>query len=99
VYYSKFLGNRLVDQQSASDDAESMMISKLKQACGYDYTAKLQRMFQDIELSKGINEDFKRWLTEREGNITVAIDFHIQVLSFGSWPFKESENFAVPSEV
>ena len=31
---------------SASDDAEASMISKLKQACGFEYTSKLQRMFQ-----------------------------------------------------
>ena len=36
------------------------MISKLKQACGFEYTNKLQRMFQDISLSKDLNEMFKQ---------------------------------------
>ena len=35
------------------------MISKLKQACGFEYTSKLQRMFQDMSLSKDLNERFK----------------------------------------
>jgi cullin 1 len=30
---------------SASDEAEASMISKLKEACGFEYTNKLQRMF------------------------------------------------------
>lgn len=31
---------------STSDDAEASMISKLKHACGFDYTKKLQNMYQ-----------------------------------------------------
>ena len=46
TFYSKMLAKRLVHQISASADAEASMISKLKQACGYEYTSKLQRMFQ-----------------------------------------------------
>lgn len=45
-FYSKMLAKRLVQYMSASDDAEASMISKLKQACGFEYTSKLQRMFQ-----------------------------------------------------
>jgi cullin 1 len=49
-FYSKMLAKRLVQHMSASDDAEASMISKLKQACGFEYTSKLQRMFQVILL-------------------------------------------------
>ena len=38
---------RLVQQASASDDAEASFISKLRAMCGYEYTNKLQRMFTD----------------------------------------------------
>ena len=31
----------------------------LQQACGFEYTSKLQRMFQDMSLSKDLNERFK----------------------------------------
>lgn len=43
-YYTKNLANRLVKQLSASDEAEASMLSKLKELCGVDYTAKLQKM-------------------------------------------------------
>jgi cullin 1 len=66
-FYSKMLAKRLVQHMSASDDAEASMISKLKQACGFEYTSKLQRMFQDIGVSKDLNEQFKRHLAESNG--------------------------------
>jgi len=50
-FYSKMLAKRLVQHMSASDDAEASMISKLKQACGFEYTSKLQRMFQVIQIA------------------------------------------------
>lgn len=59
-FYSKWLARRLVQQTSASDDAESTMITKLKTACGFEYTSKLQRMFLDVGVSKGLNDNFKR---------------------------------------
>jgi cullin 1 len=58
-FYSKNLAKRLVNGMSASDDAESMMISKLKEQCGYEYTSKLQRMFTDMSISKDLNHAFK----------------------------------------
>jgi cullin 1 len=53
------LAKRLVNGTSASDDAEGSMISKLKEACGFEYTSKLQRMLTDMSLSKELNDQFK----------------------------------------
>lgn len=58
-FYSKMLARRLINTSSASDDAEANMISKLKDACGFEYTNKLQRMFQDMILCKELNDEFK----------------------------------------
>ncbi|CAD6217283.1 GSCOCG00004765001-RA-CDS [Cotesia congregata] len=96
-FYSKMLAKRLVQHMSASDDAEASMISKLKQACGFEYTSKLQRMFQDIGVSKDLNEAFKRHLTNSAEPLD--IDFSIQVLSSGSWPFQQSFTFSLPTEL
>ncbi|CAG9812946.1 unnamed protein product [Phaedon cochleariae] len=96
-FYSKMLAKRLVQHMSASDDAEASMISKLKQACGFEYTSKLQRMFQDIGVSKDLNEQFRNHLVR--SNESLGIDFSIQVLSSGSWPFQQSFTFGLPSEL
>lgn len=102
-FYSKMLAKRLCHHMSASDDAEASMISKLKQACGFEYTSKLQRMFQDIGVSKDLNEQYKTYVKglreatrQQTGN---EIDFSILVLSSGSWPFNQSFTFSLPFEV
>lgn len=96
-FYCKMLAKRLVQHMSASDDAEASMISKLKQACGFEYTSKLQKMFQDIGISKDLNERFR----EYSKSVSNEIDFSIQVLSSGSWPFNQNLdfNFSLPSEL
>lgn len=94
-FYSTMLAKRLVHHLSASDDAEASMISKLKQACGFEYTSKLQKMFQDIGISKDLNERFR----EHSKGVSNEIDFSIQVLSSGSWPYNQSFNFSLPSEL
>ncbi|KAL5011148.1 hypothetical protein ScPMuIL_013453 [Solemya velum] len=96
-FYSKMLAKRLVQHMSASDDAEASMISKLKQACGFEYTSKLQRMFQDISVSKELNDQFKVHLAT--SGDPLDIDFGIQVLSSGSWPFQPSCSFVLPQEL
>ncbi|CAM9896925.1 unnamed protein product [Rangifer tarandus platyrhynchus] len=95
-FYTKMLAKRLVHQNSASDDAEASMISKLKQACGFEYTSKLQRMFQDIGISKALNAQFKKHLMDSE---PLDLDFSIHVLSYGWWPFEESCTVLLPSEL
>ncbi|ELR52741.1 hypothetical protein M91_13908 [Bos mutus] len=95
-FYTKMLAKRLVHQNSASDDAEASMVSKLKQACGFEYTSKLQRMFQDIGVSKALNAQFKKHLMDSE---PLDLDFNIHVLSYGWWPFEESCTVLLPSEL
>merc|ERR1712150_267685 len=96
-FYSKMLAKRLVTQMSASDDAEASMISKLKQACGFEYTSKLQRMFQDIGIPKDLCEKFR--VNQENSPQPLDVDFQIQVLSSGSWPFQQSFTFNLPKEL
>ena len=45
-YYKRHLARRLLNQKSASDDSEKMMISKLKSECGCQFTSKLEGTFE-----------------------------------------------------
>ncbi|CAG0922208.1 unnamed protein product [Notodromas monacha] len=96
-FYWKMLAKRLVNHLSSSDDAEASMISKLKEACGFEYTSKLQRMFQDIGLSKSLNERFQEHV--RTSGEALEVDFSIQVLSSGSWPFTQGPVFNLVPEL
>ncbi|KAB5535222.1 Cullin [Coniochaeta sp. 2T2.1] len=82
-FYSRMLARRLVHSNSSSDDAETSMISKLKEACGFEYTNKLQRMFQDMQISKDLNEGFKEHTKALD---TKVLDSQYSILGTGFWP-------------
>ncbi|CAF0783301.1 unnamed protein product [Adineta steineri] len=96
-FYGKMLAKRLVGQLSASDDYEESMISKLKQACGFEYTSKLQRMFQDIGVSKNLIDQYRTYCEKRK--LDDIVDFSVMVLSSNSWPFSAPPNFVLPPEL
>lgn len=82
-FYSRMLAKRLVNFTSASDDAETSMIGKLKEACGFEYTNKLQRMFQDMQISKDLNDSYKEWsVKDQGGEAQNGVDFSVQVTAF-----------------
>jgi cullin 1 len=96
-FYSRMLARRLVHSSSSSDDAETSMISKLKEACGFEYTNKLQRMFQDMQISKDLNAGFRDHM---QGLGTKGLDSSYSILGTGFWPLTPpSTNFNPPEEV
>ncbi|KAI8381581.1 Cullin [Radiomyces spectabilis] len=99
-FYSKMLAKRLVNGTSASDDAEGSMISKLKEACGFEYTSKLQRMLTDMSLSKELNDQFKDRMQQSYETSGPNVDFNILVLGAGQWPLSApSTPFILPEDV
>ncbi|XP_055346043.1 cullin-3-like isoform X2 [Paramacrobiotus metropolitanus] len=84
-YYKQHLAKRLLFNRSTSDDSEKMMIGKLKQECGYQFTSKLEGMFKDITLSKNINDEFKDYLG---GTKKLPVDLNMSVLTTGFWPMQ-----------
>ncbi|XP_054741948.1 cullin-2 isoform X1 [Anastrepha obliqua] len=98
-FYSRLLAKRLIYEQSQSMDAEEAMINRLKQACGYEFTNKLHRMFTDISLSVDLNNKFNNHL--KQENIDLGINLSIKVLQAGAWPLGPTQvviPFAVPQE-
>ncbi|CAG8631194.1 12800_t:CDS:2, partial [Racocetra fulgida] len=61
-YYKQHLAKRLLLGRSVSDDAERSMIGKLKIECGYQFTTKLEGMFNDMRISTDTMTDFKDFL-------------------------------------
>lgn len=101
-FYSRNLAKRLVHGSSTSEDAETSMISKLKEACGFEYTNKLQRMFQDIQVSKDLNSSYRDWQARAldEEDLSKAIDAHYQVLGTSFWPLNPpNTTFSAPPEI
>ncbi|XP_041478352.1 cullin-2-like [Lytechinus variegatus] len=98
-FYARMLAKRLIHGLSTSMDAEEAMINKLKQACGYEFTNKLHRMFTDMGVSDDLNNKFARFCQEKETDL--GINFSIYVLTTGSWPLGQSAltPFAMPQEL
>eukprot|EP01136_Pigoraptor_vietnamica_P010160 Opistho-1_new@47459 len=97
-FYSKMLAKRLIHGTSMSNESERAMISHLKSACGYEYTGKLHRMFQDIEVSQGQNANFRDYCERHSWNL--GLDFHIFVLQAGAWPMGQMHTtFSIPQEL
>ncbi len=84
-YYKRHLARRLLNQKSASDDSEKMMISKLKSECGCQFTSKLEGMFKDMTLSNTVNDEFKQHLANTNKNLG-GVDLTVRVLTTGFWP-------------
>lgn len=95
-FYSKNMARRLIFSQLSLLDHEESMINKLKQVCGYEFTAKLHKMFTDIGVSNELKGAFEHHL--RQQNSQLGISFSIYVLQAGSWPLGQSPvtSFALP---
>lgn len=92
-FYSKNMARRLIFSQLASMEAEESMINKLKQVCGYEFTAKLHRMFTDIGVSNELRESFNQILQSNPPQDRMQLggkSFSIYVLQAGSWPLGQS---------
>ncbi|KIJ64473.1 hypothetical protein HYDPIDRAFT_111799 [Hydnomerulius pinastri MD-312] len=98
TFYTTKLSKRLIHGVSASDESEASMISKLKEACGFEYTNKLQRMFTDMSLSKDLTDQFKERMQQNHDDMD--INFSIMVLGTNFWPLNAPNNdFIIPPEI
>lgn len=100
-FYSRHLAKRLVNGTSASGDAETSMISKLKDASGFEYTNKLQRMFTDVQTSKDLNNAYEEWRAQNidKEDRKDEVDATYQILGTGSWPLQPPTSPFAPPDV
>ena len=94
--YTQFLSVRLLNNLSVSDEAEQILIAKIKVECGHSFVSGVTNMFNDIAMSHMQNEEFKN-LTHKgapEGIIT-----SVQVLRTGCWIQSTEENIILPNEL
>ncbi|CAF5047653.1 unnamed protein product, partial [Rotaria sp. Silwood1] len=76
------------------------------QICGYEFTGKLARMFQDIKVSDDLNNEFLEYLKSELSSTThnqtmtslIGLDFNIYVLQANSWPVSQptTNTFILP---
>lgn len=60
-FYKQHLAKRLLASRSVSDEAEKLMVSLLKAECGYQFTTKLEGMFNDMRISRETRDKWKQY--------------------------------------
>jgi cullin 3 len=89
-FYKQHLAKRLLSGRSVSDEAEKQMVSLLKAECGYQFTSKLEGMFNDMRISRDTRDAYKahkrdRTAEDRNANKN-SVDIDVDVLTTGYWP-------------
>lgn len=80
--YRNQLAKRLLNQRATSDDAEKLMIAKLKVQCGTQFTSKMEGMLADLTIGAEQRSEFEQSVRQTE----LKLDFSVQVLTTGFWP-------------
>ena len=61
----------------SSPDAYSLLLTRLQQMCGFEYTSKLHRMFTDMTVSDSLNYEFSDFM---RGKTMLGLNFVVQIL-------------------
>mmetsp|Transcript_37921 Transcript_37921/g.70064 ORF Transcript_37921/g.70064 Transcript_37921/m.70064 type:complete len:687 (+) Transcript_37921:397-2457(+) len=94
--YRNQLAKRLLNQRSASDDAEKAMIAKLKVQCGTQFTSKMEGMLNDLAVGSEQKSEFDRRMELQQEN---SLSFGVQVLTTGNWPSYKAPEVALPPQM
>lgn len=97
-YYKEHLSQRLLEERSASDDAEKLFLTKLKAEFGYQFTAKLEGMFKDMKISKELMSEWKQFKETLKDNERAPVDLSVQVLTNGYWPVTSTARCDLPDK-
>jgi cullin 3 len=94
--YTKFLASRLLNKSFLSQDAEELMLQKLKVECGHNTVNKISQMFIDITLSKDLMATFKQ---KNPNGIVNGVEFSTEILTNGHWPEQNTGACTLPPEM
>jgi len=97
-YYKEHLSQRLLEERSASDDAEKLFLTKLKAEFGYQFTSKLEGMFKDMKISKELMSEWKQYRDNLKDTERAPIDMSVQVLTHGYWPVTSTTRCDLPEK-
>jgi cullin 3 len=101
AFYKQHLAKRLLGGRSVSDEAERAMVSLLKAECGYQFTSKLEGMFNDMRISKDMRDSYNshKLFSEPRTNESNVVDIEVDVLTNGYWPSQNVKPCTLPIPV
>lgn len=100
-HYRRLFAKRLIHGSSTSDSDEELVIQRLQSENSMEYTGKITKMFQDVRLSKVLEEDFdvaiKGLPDYTKSSYPETQPF---ILAETMWPFSFQEvDFKIPKEL
>lgn len=101
-FYKQHLAKRLLGGRSVSDDAERAIVSLLKAECGYQFTTKLEGMFNDMRISRETRDKYKSYRRQQESrdpSQEKGIDIEVDVLTTGYWPSQNVKPCTLPDVI
>ncbi|CAL8141607.1 unnamed protein product [Orchesella dallaii] len=84
MLYRKMMACRIVSRNSASPEAESMMVEKMRLKFEFGYVSKLDGMLKDAKFSKELTANFNTSLGEKASSLPLVFD--IIILCSANWP-------------
>ncbi|XP_049412004.1 cullin-1-like [Solanum stenotomum] len=97
-FYRKKLSRRLLFDRSANEEHERLLLSKLKQQCGGQFTSKMEGMVTDLSLVKENQSHFQEYISNNPAT-NPGIDMTVTVLTTGFWPSYKSCDLNLPVEM
>lgn len=105
-WYKTHLQKRLLGNKTASDDSEKLMIVKLKSECGFQFTSKLEGMFNDLRVSQELMSRYRLYQQSSSASMSSpallvqeACDIDVTVLTKVNWPGARYAPCPLPKEV
>lgn len=86
------LQKRLLGNRTSNEDFERLMLSKMKTECGFQYTSKLEGMFNDLKTSADLMVAFRRECRAADDaaasppSSSSSCELDVSVLTTGFWP-------------
>ncbi|CCD22381.1 cullin CDC53 NDAI_0A02230 [Naumovozyma dairenensis CBS 421] len=100
-HYRRLFAKRLIHGTSTSDEDEESIIQRLQSENSMEYAGKITKMFQDVRLSKILEEDFDV-IIKKEQQVTgnKIPDLQPFILAENMWPFTYQEvEFKLPQDL
>lgn len=86
--YTASLAKRLLEARGINDEAERVLLLKLKEECGFAFTQRLEVMYKDVKLSEELTRDFQQTQTYQQ---LQPLELSLKVLTTGHWPLEQKE--------
>ncbi|KAF4694884.1 Cullin-3 [Perkinsus olseni] len=103
-YYRSSLCRRLLNSKPSAanvEEAEKLVVGKLRAECGQQYTSKLEGMLKDVSLSQDTSRSYSQSTStsRMDGPSLSHCELDVKVCTSGFWPTHSPPKCEVPIEM